>query len=67
MILVCNNKSYLILHSDVLLFTLASIMFTNSKLKRNNISIYCLLLEQGFPAWGTCTPRGTFAYLKGYI
>jgi len=24
-------------------------------------------LEQGFPNWGTCTPRGTFAYLKGYI
>jgi len=27
----------------------------------------CLLvaLEQGFPNWGTCTPSGTFAYLKG--
>jgi len=25
------------------------------------------LLEQGFPTWGTCTPRGTFAYPKGYI
>jgi len=24
-------------------------------------------LEQGFPTWGTCTPRGTFDYLKGYI
>jgi len=24
-------------------------------------------LEQGFPTWGACTPRGTFAYLKGYI
>ena len=24
-------------------------------------------LEQGFPNWGTCTPRGTFAYLKRYI
>jgi len=24
-------------------------------------------LHQGFPAWGTCTPRGTFFYLKGYI
>jgi len=21
----------------------------------------------GFPTWGTCTPRGTFAYPKGYI
>jgi len=24
-------------------------------------------LWQGFPNWGTCTPGGTFAYLKGYI
>jgi len=24
-------------------------------------------LRQGFPTWGTCTPRGTFAYLKEYI
>jgi len=24
-------------------------------------------LEQGFPNWGTCTPRGTFTYPKGYI
>jgi len=24
-------------------------------------------LNQGFPTWGTCTLRGTFAYLKGYI
>jgi len=24
-------------------------------------------LRQGFPTWGTCTPRGTFAYLQGYI
>jgi len=24
-------------------------------------------INQGFPNWGTCTPRGTFAYLKGYI
>jgi len=22
---------------------------------------------QGFPNWGTCTPSGTFAYVKGYI
>ena len=25
------------------------------------------LLEQGFPNWGTCTPRGTFRLLKEYI
>jgi len=24
-------------------------------------------LDQGFPTWGTCTLRGTFAYLKGYV
>jgi len=24
-------------------------------------------VEQGFPNLGTCTPSGTFAYLKGYI
>jgi len=24
-------------------------------------------LNQGFPTWGTCTPRDTFAYPKGYI
>ena len=25
------------------------------------------ILTQGFPIWGTCTYRGTFTYLKGYI
>jgi len=25
------------------------------------------LLNQGFPAWDTCTPGDTFAYPKGYI
>ena len=25
------------------------------------------ILMQGFPTWGTCTPRGTYAYPKGYI
>ena len=24
-------------------------------------------LDQGFPTWGTCTSRDTFAYPKGYI
>jgi len=24
-------------------------------------------LVQGFPTWGTCTPRGAFANLKWYI
>ena len=24
-------------------------------------------LHQGFPNWGTCTPRGTFARFRGYI
>jgi len=24
-------------------------------------------LDQVFPTWGTCTPRATFAYPKGYI
>jgi len=24
-------------------------------------------LKQGFPTWGSCTHRGTFAYMKGYI
>jgi len=24
-------------------------------------------IQQGFPNWGTCTPSGTFAYLKWYI
>ena len=24
-------------------------------------------IRQGFPNWGTCTPRGTFRLLKGYI
>jgi len=25
------------------------------------------LVYQRFPTWGTCTPKGTFAYLKVYI
>jgi len=24
-------------------------------------------IDQRFPAWGTCTPKGTFAYPKRYI
>jgi len=24
-------------------------------------------LGQGFPKWGTCTPKDKFAYMKGYI
>jgi len=24
-------------------------------------------VDQEFPTWGTCTPRGTFTYPKGYI
>jgi len=24
-------------------------------------------LNHWFPNWGTCTPRGSFAYLKGFI
>jgi len=24
-------------------------------------------IDQGFPTWGTCTPRGTFDYPKEYI
>jgi len=28
--------------------------------------LYGNSLSQGFQNWGTCTPRGTFAYLKGY-
>jgi len=24
-------------------------------------------VDQRFPTWGTCTPRGTFACLQGYI
>ena len=28
---------------------------------------YEIYLEQKFPTWGTCTPRGTFAYPKEYI
>jgi len=31
----------------------------------NFCNSFCL--EQGFPTWCTCTPRGTFAYPKGYI
>jgi len=40
------------------------------------VSVYCPAaccffpshsLAQGFPIWGTCTPGGTFAYLKRYI
>jgi len=30
--------------------------------------VTCALgLAQWFPTWGTCTPRSTFVYPKGYI
>jgi len=29
--------------------------------------VFQTLLGQRFTTWGTCTPRGAFAYLKGYI
>jgi len=26
-----------------------------------------VVLYQGSPTWGTCTPRGTLAYPQGYV
>jgi len=34
---------------------------------KHAFSTQFLLLDQGFPTWGTCTPKGTFAYPNGYI
>ena len=44
-------------------------LFENFELNFCTVLLKRLLitLEQRFPTWGTCTPRGTFAYLKGYI
>ena len=37
-------------------------------LSKERVELALLIgLEQGFPNWGTCTPSGTFAYVKGYI
>jgi len=27
----------------------------------------CTLVDQGFPTWGKCAQKGTFAYLKKHI
>jgi len=42
------------------------VFFLGNKMKFCAAVLF-LVLDQGFPNWGTCTPRGTFAYLKGYI
>jgi len=31
------------------------------------ITVLCKGWEQGFSTWPTCTPRGTFAYLKANL
>jgi len=37
-------------------------------LSKERVELALLIgLEQVFPNWGTCTPSGTFAYVKGYI
>jgi len=36
------------------------------KIVSQKLDLYTSIgLYQGFPNWDTCTPRGTFAYLKG--
>ena len=35
--------------------------------KNRIMTFFDLILDQGFPNWGTCIPRGTFRFLKGYI
>jgi len=36
-------------------------------LEKHHVRFSGVVLAQGFPTWGTCTPRGTFAYPQGYI
>jgi len=44
-------------------------VFTRSVRNYNTKMMYNIFVGSitGFPIWGTCTPSGTFAYLKGYI
>ena len=47
--------------------------FNVVKMNKNILNLFVKVyvihnsLEQGFPNWGTCTPRDTFRLLKGYI
>jgi len=64
--------------SDLLLSTCASLYCSLSKIREDFGELEqqaqvtlpngnYKTLPQGFPTWGICTPRGTFAYLQGYI
>jgi len=53
--IVCNVSRFAVRATTLLLVVIKSIF------------AICVKLNQGFPTCGTCTPRGTFAYLKGYI
>jgi len=51
----------------------SSLLYLKNKY-RNHLNVLCNVftptckaLDQGFPNWGTCIPRGTFAYLKGRL
>jgi len=39
----------------------------NCEIRKILIVELLIRIEQGFPTWVTCAPRGTFAYLKGYM
>ena len=42
-------------------------MFSETRPKSESLEPLNDFLAQGLPTWATCTPRGTFAYPKGYI
>jgi len=49
-------------------FPLSGDALNSFKLLKSELANVALhSIDQGFPTWGTCTPRGTFAYPKGYI
>ena len=59
---VVGNSRRKYRHWQLLDDKLCNIIFTASLFVNFSCSIY---LKQGFPTWGTCTPSGTFASLKG--
>jgi len=59
-----QTRSYCPVHDS----TITASTKTIERLPKNSITFsYKEALGQGFPTWGTCTPRCTFAHPKGYI
>jgi len=62
MVVICIGYALFVMSQFDVLF-----LFPNQRFVEVCWHSMHIVIHQGFPTWGKCTPRGTFAYLKGYI